>query len=126
MKQWKTGVFVKASSAPDYFSFDNYGDITTKKAQITGNTKKLVSVFNPRAMKFMTTANSLKNEHWDQIFDAAKEFLAHSGKGRRGASSSSSVKVEPDVGDNDEGAEASSVADDFNFLSDVSAEEPEE
>ncbi|KAF5328797.1 hypothetical protein D9619_011528 [Psilocybe cf. subviscida] len=115
LKRWETGTYNKASNTADYFSFDNYGDVTEKRIQLTGTTKKLVSHFNPRATKFMQTAQGLKDEQWSHIFENATDFLVRSKKKRRGCTSGSSATTVVEADEDDESEQA---VDSFTFASD--------
>lgn len=87
---FKTGEYINPGKTADHFSIDNWGD--TKVA--VGNKTKLVR----RATKFMATVQGWDTDRWNELIEAATEWVEQPAR-RRGQTSSRSAS---EAGDDDQ------------------------
>ncbi|KAG6883646.1 hypothetical protein C0992_008228, partial [Termitomyces sp. T32_za158] len=69
------------------FSFDNYGDTTTRQCTKGG---RIIDKFNPRASRWIAPVKNLKTKHWERILHDANEVLKDLSKTRRRTARSTS------------------------------------
>ncbi|TFK69003.1 hypothetical protein BDN72DRAFT_959847 [Pluteus cervinus] len=73
LNAWTTGTLITKQGPAGFFSSDNYGDHT--KRQTDPQTGRAITVNINRATCYIPTIKNFKDEHWEKIYEGAKEFF---------------------------------------------------
>lgn len=85
---WKTGEYINPHKTSSHFSVENWGDRAISVSS-TSDERKL----NRRATKYVPTVQKWDQERWDELKQAASEFVEVSSR-KRAASSRSASEVD--------------------------------
>ncbi|KAF8868320.1 hypothetical protein BD779DRAFT_1480573 [Infundibulicybe gibba] len=98
---WSTGAFVADTSTGSHFSADNWGD-TMERRKAEGSSSSAIKTGTykvRRATKYLASVNNFSAEHWENIFQEARELLAE--RQRKKKRTSSTASSAPDIIEDD-------------------------